>query len=307
MSTNFAHRRKEVLVSLVMLISASQFGLGPAQADHAGQHLDVTPPALDVGGIKCSLIPIVGDIPVGISACPGVRPGASIDTASAAGGGRCTLNFLFNGSDGNRYAATAAHCVPGYYDLGVGTSPTLSGEQTWPGSAGPEVRERTGLPIGNFAYAFLGSAAQQPFDFALIRLNTYGTSVSDPQMCHFGGPTSLNSDISTDTSIFRHYGQGAGVGMSLPARTAVSILGMPDAEHVFVQGVAISGDSGSPIISQDGRAVGVITTVGFKANLNGPSEAGDVGVLRLGHMIRRAASKLGTNLTLMTAPVTPTA
>lgn len=291
--------RKQALLALVGLICLSQFGLGPAGADHAGQGLESSPAALDIGGVKCTLIPIVGDVPVGVSGCPGVRPGASIDTSNLQGGGHCTLNFLFSGSDGNRYAGTAAHCVPGFYDP-LGT-PTPASEQTWAGSSGPEVRDNTGSPIGTFAYAFLGTAGQKPFDFALIRLNAFGQSVSSPQMCHFGGPTAINTDTTTERTIFRHYGQGAGIGLAVPARTALSIFGMPDAEHVFVQGVAVPGDSGSPIISVDGRAVGVITTMGFKANLSGPTEAGDVGVLRLGHMVHRAGSKIGITLTLLTS------
>ena len=50
--------------------------------------------------------------PVGATACPGVRPGAIVDTDV----GQCTLNFVFNGSDGRTYIGTAGHCI-------LGTSP----------------------------------------------------------------------------------------------------------------------------------------------------------------------------------------
>ena len=49
---------------------------------------------------------IVTAPPFGIGECHGVRPGGFLVTDGAL----CTFNFLFKGSDGNRYAGTAGHC-----------------------------------------------------------------------------------------------------------------------------------------------------------------------------------------------------
>ncbi|MDQ3956751.1 MAG: hypothetical protein M3273_00350 [Actinomycetota bacterium] len=53
-----------------------------------------------------------GDTPVGVTPRPGVRPGAWVEISfpDRAYIYSCTLNFLFEGSDGRRYAATAGHC-----------------------------------------------------------------------------------------------------------------------------------------------------------------------------------------------------
>src|SRR5688500_5538525 len=84
--------------------------------------------------------------------CPGVRPGAHVQTSMGTGG---TLNFLFRGSDGHRYIATAGHL--------------LADEQTlvWNGD-GPEATIDDGTHIGRAVFAWNYNA--MPADFALIKL-----------------------------------------------------------------------------------------------------------------------------------------
>jgi hypothetical protein len=81
-------------------------------------------------------------------------------------------------------------------------------------------RDGAGAAIGRFAYAIL----QDPKDFALIELDA-GVPLN-AQMCHFGGPTGLNSDQPADPVVLHHYGNGIALGTVLPARTGVA-LGMP--------------------------------------------------------------------------------
>jgi len=80
---------------------------------------------------------------------------------------------------------------------------------------------------------------------------------------------------------------------------------MPDPDHVFAQGVAVPGDSGSGVISSDGRAVGVLVTVGVHtASLGfGGLDAGTIGMTRLTPQVERAQAVLGVNLELQLAPV----
>jgi hypothetical protein len=122
-------------------------------------------------------------------------------------------------------------------------------------------------------------------------------------VCHFGGPTGTNTSQTSATVVLQHFGNGLGVGSVLPARSAVAI-GMPDADHVYAQGVAVPGDSGSGIISSDGRAVGVIVTVGVHSSSVGTGgvDAGVIGITRLQPQVNRAAQVLGVGLTLQTAP-----
>jgi hypothetical protein len=170
-----------------------------------------------LGGKKCKLIPVPAAAPAGTGACPGVRPGAVVNSDT----GQCSFNFLFNGSDGRRYMGTAGHCILGESPVGGDV-----GEESWAPGTGPEASDADGNRIGEFAYAIL----QDPKDFAVIRLDP-GVEAS-PQMCHFGGPTGTNTDQGSSPVVLNHFGNGIGVGTVLPARSAVA-FGMPNPDHVY--------------------------------------------------------------------------
>jgi hypothetical protein len=244
-----------------------------------------------LGGKPCKLIPVPAAAPVGTGSCPGVRPGAIVNSET----GQCTFNFLFNGSDGRRYIGTAGHCILGESPIGGDV-----GEESWAPGTGPEATDADGNRIGEFAYAIL----QDPKDFALIRLDN-GVAAS-AQMCHFGGPTGTNSDTPglTSPTVLNHFGNGIGIGSVLPARSALA-LGMPDPDHVFAEGAVVPGDSGSGIISSDGRAVGVIVTTGLHSSSIGSSgiDAGTMGITRLAPQEARAEQVLGVGMSLQTAPL----
>ncbi len=242
-----------------------------------------------LGGKKCKLIPVPAAAPAGTGACPGVRPGAVVNSDT----GQCSFNFLFNGSDGSRYMGTAGHCILGESPVGGDV-----GEESWAPGTGPEASDADGNRIGEFAYASL----QDPKDFAVIRLDP-GVEAS-PQMCHFGGPTGTNTDQGSSPVVLNHFGNGIGVGTVLPARSAVA-FGMPNPDHVYAAGAVVPGDSGSGIISSDGRAVGVIVTTGLHTGGIGTAglDAGSMGVTRLAPQEARAEQVLGVGLTLQTAPL----
>ena len=239
-----------------------------------------------LGGVPCELIPVPAAAPFGTGTCPGVRPGAIVLTDV----GQCTLNFLFQGSDGSRYIGTAGHCI-------LGTSPIGGdvGEMAWAPGTGPVARDAGGNPIGEFAYAIL----QDPKDFSLIRLDPLVEASAD--MCHFGGPTAVNDDRPdiTQPVVLNWFGNGIVVGTLLPARSALA-AGMPDPDHVFADGAAAPGDSGSGIISSDGRAVGVVVTVGV--HIGTSFDSGVIGITRLTPQVERAQQVLGVDLVLQTAP-----
>ncbi len=239
-----------------------------------------------LGGVPCTLIPVPAAAPLGTGTCPGVRPGAIVLTDV----GQCTLNFLFQGSDGSRYIGTAGHCI-------LGTSPIGGdvGEMAWAPGTGPVARDAGGNPIGEFAYAIL----QDPKDFSLIRLDPLVEASAD--MCHFGGPTAVNDDRPdiTQPVVLNWFGNGIVVGTLLPARSALA-AGMPDPDHVFADGAAAPGDSGSGIISSDGRAVGVVVTVGV--HIGTSFDSGVIGITRLTPQVERAQQVLGVDLVLQTAP-----
>jgi hypothetical protein len=276
-----------VLGAAVMPLAASA---GPGGAPAAQKAAVATPASFTLGGAKCSLIAVPaadGTRPVGVGTCPGVRPGAEVQTEI----GLCTLNFLFEAPDHQRFIGTAGHCI-----LGSGPVADNAGEKTWPKGGGPVAKDSTGHRIGEFAYAIL----QEPKDFSLIRLDP-GVEAS-PEMCDFGGPTGVNDDINGQPKVLEYWGNGIGIGSTVPARSAVAV-GFPNADHVYAAGLALPGDSGSAVISDDGRAVGVLVTTGvhgFGYDENG-LDFGTMGITRLAPQMAQASKVLGTQLSLVTA------
>lgn len=247
-------------------------------------------PAADwtLGGQPCQLIPVPAAAPLGVGSCSGVRPGAPL----LVGDSLCTFGYLFTGSNGERYMATAGHCFFTSFNV-------PGGEVRWTMDTGPVVRDGQGNRVGTFAYAVL----QDEKDFALALLDD-GVAAS-PQMCHFGGPTGINDDRPglLQPVLLNYYGNGVLVSGVLPARTALA-TGMPDPDHVFADGVAVPGDSGAAVNSADGRAVGTLVTLGVHlAGVGtGGLDAGLIGITRLSPQLQRAEQVLGVDLTLQTAP-----
>lgn len=245
------------------------------------------PGTLRLGGKLCDLVDVPAAAPLGVAtSCGGVRPGAVVRSSS----GMCSFNFMWRGGDGRTLMGTAGHCI-------LGSEGT---EAAWSPGSGPAAFDAAGERVGEFAYAILAS----PFDFALIRLDI-GVEAS-PQMCHFGGPTGLNTDLPSlfEPVILNQFGQGLLLGSVLPGRTMLA-LGMPHPDHVFAAGVVLPGDSGSGVISADGRAVGVVVTTGLHLGTVGLDglDAGSTGITRLAPQVARASAVLGTSLTLQTAPL----
>ena len=284
--------RRSVMLGLAAVLGAAVTPLAASAGQGAAQAPQKTAVAsaasFNLGGAKCSLIavPAAGTKPVGVGTCPGVRPGAEVQTEV----GLCTLNFLFEAPDHERFIGTAGHCI-----LGSGPVADNAGEKTWPKGTGPVAKDSTGHRIGEFAYAIL----QEPKDFSLIRLDP--AVEASPEMCDFGGPTGINDDISGDPKVLEYWGNGVGIGSTVPARSAVAV-GFPNADHVYAAGLALPGDSGSGVISDDGRAVGVLVTTGvhgFGFDQNGV-DFGTMGITRLAPQMAQASKVLGTTLSLVT-------
>jgi hypothetical protein len=277
---------------LLVLASAALLGFLPVSGASGLLSSGTASGTWTLDGKACDLIPttVSTAAPVGAAeTCPGVRPGAIVNSDV----GQCTLNFLFQGSDGRKYIGTAGHCA-----LEAPAVGGQAGEHTWAAGSGPVATDADGNRIGEWAYAIL----QDPKDFSLIRLDP-GVQ-SSPQMCHFGGPTGINNDTPglDSPTVLQIFGNGVGIGTVLPARSMLA-LGMPDPDHVYAQGLVLPGDSGSGVISDDGRAIGVAVTTGLHTGTIGTTglDAGEVGITRLQPQLDRASSVLGIGLDLLTA------
>ena len=239
--------------------------------------------------------------PVGTGPCPGVRPGGFLSTDGAL----CTFNFVFKGSDGSTYIGTAGHC---YHD-------TINEVRVWPGDTGPvasvlggqsEVNAITdpGTPIGHWVFkGFQGNPlTRDELDFGLVRLDP--KVEASPQMCHFGGPTAMNVATSSESEYVHYYGNGKMFREAPRARTALAPFGFPDTRHVYAEGIASPGDSGSGVIDDSGEAVGILVAVGLLYDSTPPGADGDEGhldIVRLGPQLKVAEKKLGITLKLLTA------
>jgi hypothetical protein len=286
--------RRSVLMSVLGVVAACVLPLAASAGSGAASpqsHAAVAQASsFTLGGAKCSLIKVPtadGKLPVGVGNCPGVRPGGTLHSDI----GQCTMNFLFETPDHERFIGTAGHCI-----LGEGPVADHGGEKTWPKGQGPVAKDDAGKRFGEFAYAVL----QDPKDFSLIRIDP-GIE-SSPEMCDFGGPTGINDDITGDPTVLEYFGNGVGIGQALPARSAVA-MGLVNADHVYAAGLALPGDSGSAVISEDGRAVGVLVTVGvhgFGLDENGGIDFGTVGITRIVPQVARAGQALGIKLTMLT-------
>jgi hypothetical protein len=285
--------RRSVLMPVLAVVAACFMPLAAGAGSGAGSapaRAAVASSSFTLGGAKCSLIKVPaadGALPVGVGTCPGVRPGAEVQTSI----GLCTLNFLFETPAHERFIGTAGHCI-----LGEGPVADNAGEKLWPKGGGPEAKDSTGHRIGEFAYAVL----QDPKDFSLIRLDP-GVEAS-PEMCDFGGPTGINDDKNGDPKVMRYFGNGVGIGTALPARSAVA-LGFPNSDHVYGLGLALPGDSGSAVITDDGRAVGVLVTTGVHGlgyDENGV-DFGTMGITRIAPQMARASQAMGVQLSMVTA------
>ncbi len=214
-----------------------------------------------------------------------VHPGAVLDVDGSEGGagGGCTANFVFAGADGRHYLGTAGHCT-----LAESNVSGDVGEFAYPPNTGALVRDGSGREIGRIAYAI----QQDPYDFALIRLRPdidFGTALP-----HWG-PTNgrINTVTAPGVTVLRWVGHGLVIGDLLYARTGLA-LGTSDPDLIFGLGLIAPRDSGSPVVDDQGRAVGVNVAIGAAVGTEGGVQI----ITRLAPQLARAELHLG-DLTLL--------
>lgn len=244
-------------------------------------------------------------------ACEGLRPGALLIIAPAPspdGQNYCTFGFILQGRDGQRYAVSAGHCLGWLLAEGE--------ERSWPDGSGIFAYTADGQRVGEFVYAIRTREIVSPglppdADFSLVRLDR-GID-ADPEVCAFGGPTGIDDRIVTDPAPLemRWFGitpAGARTppmtpgphAWLLPARSGYA-LGMPRERIVQVAGHAFFSDSGGPVLTADGQAVGLISgppAVEDPDELPTDGHAGSFIVTRLAPQLARASEVLGVQLSL---------
>jgi len=245
-----------------------------APSGQAGQDRDPDPP-----GLTCENPSGATDL---IQDCTVLHPG---DAVSLPGGSRCTLNFLWRGSDGHRYMGTAGHCA-------------LKTE------IGDRVESGAGALIGRLAYEVRDTRASGA-DFALVRLER--TVKASPQVQHWGGPTGAYLTMTDQPQILRMAGQAAGLSYVAPDRELLATAVTQPQEIRFL-GPVSSNDSGAPVITESGLAAGwtvelADSEVPVRTSASNGAEVGASTIVRIDPAIRLAEKALRIRLTLQTAPL----
>ncbi|HEV8361101.1 MAG TPA: hypothetical protein VGR28_11675 [Candidatus Thermoplasmatota archaeon] len=155
-----------------------------------------------------------------------IQPGARLTNG-------CTMNFIVRDAQGRLYFGTAGHCgdvgeTLGVVDVGDAVA-TVVYDRYWDGG----------------------------MDFALARIDESFRGAVDPTLLHWGGPVGLAAGDPELFEVTFHYGWGNVYNVSETTRARVGVvLGWDDAEFSYL-GFAQPGDSGAPILDQDGRALGL--------------------------------------------------
>lgn len=153
--------------------------------------------------------------------CTGkIQPGAQMTSG-------CTMNFIFRDSTGALYLGTAGHCTSGVGAtigiMGVGSNVAVVVFDGYPGN----------------------------IDFALARIYPQYYGSVDPTMCHWGGPSGVETSPGMgDTTHI--YGFGTIYGGSPVTRPRTGYVLSASQNEITYIGMAQPGDSGSPIVSGDG-------------------------------------------------------
>lgn len=164
--------------------------------------------------------------PFAFEPCIGrIRPGAQMTSPSG-----CTLSFILTDGSGTLYTGSAGHCVSA-----VGQRVAANG-------------------VGAFGTVVTRWASG--VDYALIRIDSDKTGLVTPTLCAWGGPIGPDPGNRPTNDVLLEYGWGIATQNTAYSRTRALVQSGVDSEEVVWHGVGSGGDSGGPIVSVEGYAVG---------------------------------------------------
>ena len=176
------------------------------------------------------------------TACPGYQDSGVGAAGCIVAPYGCTANFIF--TDGaSYYVGTAGHC-----SNSVGETVTMQVDTTTLADVGTVVK-RTNHPPGD------GIPGD---DFSLIRLDPAVVAKwgVDPAIPVVGGPQGVYSGCGPET--VRHYGHGYGVAVAQGKPEGGVATNWFENSYGWT-GFGAPGDSGSPVVTTDGKAAGNFT------------------------------------------------
>ena len=218
-----------------------------------------------------------------------IHPGTMMYTDGA----QCTANFVYTDAAGTTYVGYAAHCA------GTGSATDTDGCQTTSlplgtrvtfNEGGSLVSEGTQVGAGTLVYSSwltmhqLGTTDANTCaynDLALVKVDAADVSKVNPSVPFWGGPTGIDTDGTAAGDRVWTYGNSSlrfGISQLSP-HTGVS-LGDQAADGgwshpLYTVTPGIPGDSGSGFLSDGGKAIGVLSTIGL-APLPASNNIGDL-------------------------------
>ena len=206
-----------------------------------------------------------------------IQPGARI----SSDGNGCTMNFIYRDVPVEQEVVTPLdeEVASDPSDEGDPSDPESTTTTTQPTTTEPETQElpeepylyagtaghcveRVGASVsnadGHFGYvAFMRHDDQD--DFAFIRIDRDKEHLVNPTMLGFKGPNGTISGPEAKRGDVAHvYGHGLGVGASELTRPRSGTLTRADADYFAATLPVIFGDSGGPVLHQDGSALGIV-------------------------------------------------
>jgi hypothetical protein len=242
-------------------------------------------PVAAVAAVLCALLGAAAVTAVPAQAEPQWAPAATAKihpgTMMYTAGAQCTANFVFTDLDFNVYVGYAAHCA------GTGEATDTNGCQAGSLPLGTPVTfneggnllsEGTVVGHGTLVYSSwlmmqaLGTTDPNTCaynDLALVQVAADDIDQINPSIPFWGGPTGIDTDGTAPGDRVYTYGNSSlrfGISQLSP-HTGIS-LGDDAADGgwshpLYTVTPGVPGDSGSAFVSADGKAIGVLSTLGL--------------------------------------------
>jgi len=207
-----------------------------------------------------------------------VHPGVLTTTE---GGGRCTANFIFYNST-DVFIGQAAHCA------GTGGPTETSGCTSASKPLGTPVTVAGASKPGTLVYSSWLTMAQRGEkdantcdfnDLALVKLDPADRGKANPSVPFFGGPTGIATTPTAVGDRVLTYGNSPlRMGLTpLSPKVGFSLGDKGDgwSHSCYTLSPGVPGDSGSAFLTNDGKALGVLTSL-MLAPLAGSNGVGDL-------------------------------
>ncbi|MBS44743.1 MAG: hypothetical protein CMH83_16585 [Nocardioides sp.] len=216
-----------------------------------------------------------------------IHPGVQMYTEGA----QCTANFVFTDANDNVYVGYAAHCA------GLGSATDTDGCLNESVPLGTTVTfNEGGSLLSNGAQVGAGTLAYSSWrtmrargesnantcaynDFALVKVNNASKSKVNPSVPFYGGPTGIDTNGTTAGDAVYSYGNSslrAGIEVLSPKYGAsLGTSGGGWTHQLYTVTPGVPGDSGSGFMTDGGKAIGTLSTLGL-APLPASNNIGDL-------------------------------